>query len=414
VLDLYYKHPTLMARMRTGALGDYVDRFAAWLAERDYKRDTAATYLRYAAWLGRWLDETGRVLEALDEGLIAQFMIAVPDLPYVNATNTGKNSEILTSMRLVLRRLRADGLVKTQPPPPRAVPALIESFERWMVVHRGVLERTMRKDYRPVLRRVVDAIGDDPAAYTAATIRAFILDWAAAAGRHQVFVRLTVVRTFLRYLAITGHCRPELVGAVPRLAPWRFTSLPKWISADEVDRIVDSCDATRPLGLRDRAILMLLSRLGLRAVDAARLRLEDIDWAGARLWVSAKTRRREALPLPQDVGDALLAYIVDGRPTVSDGEVFIGARAPHAPLGADSVAAVVVRAAARAGVKTPKVGSHVLRHSLATALLAEGVSLEGIGAVLRHRDLDSTRIYAKVDVGTLATVARPWPLEVSP
>ena len=317
-------------------------------------------------------------------------------------------------MRLVLRRLRQDGLVHTAPPAPPPVPTLIADFEVWMVTYRAVRQRTMRKSYRPVLRRLLTYLGDEPETYTASAIRAFILEWAEQAGRERVVTRLSAIRMFLRYLSTIGRCPPGLAGAVPRLAPWRQTQLPRWIRPEEVEQFVDSCDLSKPAGVRDLSLLLLLARLGLRAVDVARLHLDDIDWASARIWVCGKTPRKEALPLPQDVGDALLAYLVDGRPVVPSNSVFVGARAPHAPLSAESVAAVVVRAARRADISIPEVGSHVLRHSLATALLTEGMSLAGIGAVLRHSSLDTTRIYAKVDLATLRMVTRPWPLEVSP
>jgi len=362
MIDVYFKHPTIMARMRTGLLGDYVDELAVWLAERDYKWDTARTYIRYASYLGRWLADTGRSLEDLDEDQVAEFVALVPDLPYVRRSNQGKNAEIQTSMRLVLRRLREDGLVHTTPPVPPPVPTLIADFEAWMVTYRAVRRKTMRKGYRPVLRRLLARLGEEPETYTASAIRAFILEWAEQAGRERVVTRLSPIRMFLRYLSTIGRCPPELAGAVPRLAPWRQTQLPRWIRPEEVEQIVDSCDLSKPVGVRDLSILLLLARLGLRAVDVARLHLDDIDWASARIWVCGKTHRKEALPLPQDVGDDLLAYL-ESRPVVPVDRVFVGARAPHAPLGAESVAAVVVRAARRADVSTPEVGSHVLRHN---------------------------------------------------
>lgn len=412
MLERYYKHPGWMAPLRAGLLGGYVDRFAAWLAERDYKRDTAATYIRYASHLGRWLATTGRALETLDEAQVAEFVTQIPNLSYVNRTNRAKSSkEIQAAMRLILRRLRDDGVIHTQAPTPDPVPTLIEDFEAWMVKHREVRTRTMRKGCRPVLRRFLASLGEEPERYTPGAIRAFILDWAVQLGRDRVMTRLYPIRAFLRYLSIIGRCPTGLAGAVPKIAPWKLTSLPRWIPAEAVQRIVDSCDLSRGAGVRDRSILLLLARLGLRATDVAGLRFDDIDWAAGRIWVCGKTSRKAALPLPQDVGDALLAYL-ESRPVVPCDHVFVGVRAPHAPLGAESVTAAVVRAARRAQVALPKVGSHVLRHSLATSLLGDGMSLAGIGAVLRHANLDTTRVYAKVDVGTLGMVVRPWPLEV--
>lgn len=413
MIDHYYKRPFIRAQLREGPLGDYVDQLAHWLAEHDYSLDAARWHIRHADYLGRWLADTGRPLEDLDEAQVDAFVEELPDQPFVHKNKRRSPTKARTSARLVLARLRADGLVHTLPPEPPPIPELLVAYEAWMVVHRSVRPRTLRDSYRLVLRRFLAALGEDPSVYTAAAIRGFILAQVDRLGTERVVTRLTPIRSFLRYLGMIGLCSPNLVAAVPRLASWKRASLPRWIQPDEVERIIAGCDTGTPMGRRDRAILLLMARLGLRGSDVAGLRLADIDWGTARISVSGKGRRQVALPLPQDVGDAVLAYVVEDRPAVSSTEVFFGVRAPHRPLGANGVRRVVARRAERAGVCLPEHGSHVLRHSLATALLADGVSLAGIGVVLRHTSLDTTRIYAKADLGSLRMVASPWPLEVS-
>ncbi len=414
MIDHYYKRPFILAELREGLLGGYVDQLAHWLAEHDYSLDSARRHIRLAHNLGRWLAETRRPLEGLDEAQMDIFVEVLPDLPYVHKNKTRNPKKARNSAGLVLARLRADGLVHTKPPEPTPVPELVAAFEAWMLLHRGARQRTLQGGYRPVLRRFVAVLGEDPEAYTAAAIRGFILARVERLGTERVVTRLTPIRSFLRYLGMIGRCPPNLVDAVPRLASWKRASLPRWIQADEVERIIASCDTASPMGIRDRAIILLMARLGLRGADVAGLQLGDVDWVAARICVSGKMRRQVALPLPQDVGDAVLAYIVDGRPAASSDVIFCGVRAPHRPLGPGGVRKVVARTAQRAGVSLPERGSHVLRHSLATALLADGVSLAGIGVVLRHTSLDTTRIYAKADLGSLRMVAPPWPLEVSP
>jgi integrase len=184
----------------------------------------------------------------------------------------------------------------------------------------------------------------------------------------------------------------------------------RYVSSDVIERIVASCRATTPVGIRDRAIILLLARLGLRAGDVCRMRLADLDWANARLRLNGKEERSANMPLPQDVGDALLAYLEQVRPRVHDERVFLRIQAPFTPFGSSAeITGIVARVLARGGIEGIPTGSHLFRHSLATAMLRSGASLESVGTVLRHRSQSTTAIYAKVDVAMLMTVAQPWP-----
>lgn len=218
----------------------------------------------------------------------------------------------------------------------------------------------------------------------------------------------TVARAFMRYLTMEGRCRPGLEAAILPVANWSLASLPRYVTADAVQQIVDAGGAAPRCGTRDRAILLLLARLGLRGGDIVRMRLCDIDWRRACVSVAGKGRREVRLPLPQEVGDAILAYL-RGRPAVASDRVFLRVRAPWWPLGGCStITRIVSRAIGRAGVSAPTRGSNLLRHSVATAMLREGISLPAIGVVLRHRSPQTTAHYAKVDVEMLRAVAQPW------
>jgi len=414
VIEHYYDDPATRDRHRSGPLGGHVDGFAAFLATNGYKWSTGRRYIRYVGYLSRWLADQGRNLVDVDDKIIADFVAAVPCSPYVR-TNKGRFPDLDNAVRLFLRWLQTEGVLPTPAPPPSALAPIVEAFEAWMLLHRQVSTVTLARSYRPVLVRFIDAAGAQPEHYTAATIRGFILDQVVGVGRKKRGQGIaTAVRMFLRYLATQGLCAAELVDAVPTVAHWKKEGLPKYISPAEVERILATCDQATTTGRRDFAILLALARLGLRASDVAGMRLSDLDWFRGHLWVCGKGRRREAMPLPQDVGNAVLAYLVKDRPVTDHDMVFVSLHAPSGPVGGGAVGTMVARRATAAGVTLPRAGSHVLRHSLATALLADGVSLAGIGSVLRHKDLDTTSIYAKVDVALLSTVARPWPLEVTP
>jgi len=263
---------------------------------------------------------------------------------------------------------------------------------------------------------LVDSLGGDPQTYTSRDLRDFVAQRYRHYGRHSIRMVLAAVRMFLRYLAMEGRCRPGLEQALVSPANWSQHSLPRGLSPEQVERILAVCPST-PRGIRDRAILLLLIRLGLRAGDIAALRFSDVDFEAGTIQVSGKGGREVRLPLPQDVGDALLAYVDAARPRVPSEQVFLRSVAPFKPFtGAQVGHAIthVARAALkRAGVQPPIRGAHVFRHPAACQMLRQGVGLEEIAAVLRHRSIETTALYAKVDLHGLAQVVQPWP-EVTP
>jgi site-specific recombinase XerD len=207
-----------------------------------------------------------------------------------------------------------------------------------------------------------------------------------------------------------GQSRDDLALAIPAFAHWRLAKLPRCLSAEEVNRLIAACDGTDPGRLRDRAIVLMLVRLGLRSGDVAQLRLTDIDWKNGTLQVIGKGRYQVRLPLPQEVGNAVLRYL-ELRPACSDTDhVFVRSIAPYRPLASgDGVSSVVKHALQRARIEAPAKGAHLLRHTAATEMLRNGVPLEQAGLVLRHRSIDMTAYYAKVDVALLKQIVQPWP-----
>jgi integrase len=258
---------------------------------------------------------------------------------------------------------------------------------------------------------MLPALGENPDDYDAALVRRVLLH--AVRGRRPAYAKtyVTALRAFLRFLATGGRCRPHLDRAVPTIPVWTLASLPRHLSAYDVERIIDSCDLDTVHGVRDRAILLLLARLGLRASDIVAMRLDDVDWTSGTLTVRAKGRGEIRLPLPQEAGDALLRYVVDVRPENDIPRVFLCSNAPIRPLARSAtVSSIVMLALRRAGITTSRSrGAHLLRHSAAVSMLRSGVSVDAISAVLRHRSADMTAYYAKVDVAFLQMVAQPWP-----
>jgi len=286
-------------------------------------------------------------------------------------------------------------------------------FEQWMRQHRGVIQRTL-DHYRPAVASFLDLIGGDPSQLDSHKIRQFILDRAERGGTSNLRGATTAVRTFLRYLVAEGKCPAGLDAALPPVAQWRLSTLPRYLPAGDVERIVAVYDSHSPNDLRNRAIVLLLARLGLRANDVAGLRLGDVDWEKATLRLSGKGRREALLPLPQEVGDALIDYLLHGRPAVDSDRVFIRSIAPLRPFSNSGlISKVVRRAIRRAGITAPSRGAaHLLRHSAATEMLRQGMSLQDIASILRHRSVETTNIYAKVDPSLLRLVVLPWPEEV--
>ena len=219
---------------------------------------------------------------------------------------------------------------------------------------------------------------------------------------------VTATRSLLRFLHVKGLVTVPLAGAVPAVAGWRLSALPRGLEPAQVEAILAAPDPVSRSGLRDRAILMLLARLGLRGAEAAGLRLADIDWLAGEITVTGKGSVAEAMPLPTDAGQVLADYLTKSRPHCSCFAVFVTVRAPYHQISPSVVRAVMGRACQQAVL--PRAGAHRLRHSLATGVLRAGAPLSEVGQLLRHRSQLSTSVYAKVDYARLALVARPWPL----
>jgi len=409
MLENYVEKRFVLERFRSSPAGSYIDGFAVALLRDGYSWQTGASCLRHAVHVGRWLATQSLAIETLDEDGIADFEshLGTCNCPY---ERPGSHERAGARVRVFLQYLRNIGVASPASTSGLVEPALLVEFLDWMKRHRGSSDWTLRA-YGRRIRGLIEHIGEDPTLYTAQAIREAVLDIAAGWGMSRSQQIATATRMYLRFLAVTGRCSLHLAAAVPRVARWSQTTLPKHLSAEDVEKLISSCESMRPAtGLRDRAILLLLARLGLRADDVISLKLNDFDWSDGSFRLCGKGRREGRLPLPQDVGDAILNYLEHGRPRVHSDCVFLTARAPWRSIDSGTtISLVVARAIDRAGVNAPSRGSHLLRHSAATTMLREGATLPSIGAVLRHRTIETTNQYARVDGSLLSQVAQPWP-----
>jgi len=297
--------------------------------------------------------------------------------------------------------------------------ALVEAYRQHQRRTRGLRDQTLDGYERLVRMFVRSALGEDPidpSRVTSGHVVGFVVAMQARFSPCSMKAVRTVLRSFLRFLQFEGLCDGQLELAVPRVAHWRLSTLPRYLTDAQLAQLLKSLDVSMPCGRRDRAIVLCLASLGLRPGELANLCLEDIDWRGGSVLLrERKTRRGTVVPLPREAGKAIVTYLREERPVTDERRVFVQDRGAGRgrPLSGNTVSAVVVRALDRAGVQSPLAGAYVLRHTVASRLVRRGASLKEVADFLGHRSLDTTAIYAKLDLTALREVALPWPSEVT-
>jgi site-specific recombinase XerD len=384
-------------------MGPFVAGFQASLSEQGYSDLAIRNMLKDVGALGRWIQERDLQAGQLTPAVIAEFR--------VDCLAAGRRKiPSVKSFEPLLRFLRDEGVIGEPPEPESPLGRLLIDYRKWLVKERGLAQATVIR-YENLAGRFlqVHSVGNsaEDAALTGAEVVAFLLRESQRVSVGSAKGRVAELRSLLKFLFVRGLTPRLLTTAVPPVAGWRETGIPKALPAGHVQLLLDSCDRSDPVQARDYAILMLVARLGLRSIEVARLELGDIDWRGGRIILRGKASREDGMPLPADVGRALAEYVADVRPQTSLRSVFISCKAPRRGIRPDLVSDVTRRACDRA--ELPRVGAHRLRHTLATEMLRRGVKLVDIGQVLRHRDLATTALYAKVDLATLRSIAQPWP-----
>jgi site-specific recombinase XerD len=394
---------------KAGLLGPHVEGYRSWLAQRGYTPGTIQNMLADLAQVGRWLAAEGLEARQVSEELMAAFLVARREAGQRRIPG-------IRAMAPLLGYLREAHVAAAMEPSLTPLGSLLGRYQSWLVGERGLAATTVRR-YENTARRFLQeqvSAGDvfTPAALTGVDINAFLLQECGRVSAGSAKGRVAELRSILKFLYLQDITALPLGTAVPPVGGWRLATLPPpTMAAADIQRLLDSCDRSSAVGLRNFAIMTLVARLGLRSIEVARLELGDVDWRAGELVVRGKGRRQDRLPLPVEVGEALAAYLSGGRCVdrcpESGRRLFLTSRAPRGPIRADLVGDVVERACIRAGL--PAVGPHRLRHALASELLRHGAGLVAIGQVLRHQDLATTALYAKVDLDGLRHVAQPWP-----
>lgn len=389
-----------------GPLVPFAEEFAAWLMKVGHPPGSLKHYLLLMGQLNRWLVVEGLGLEVLTQCVAQRFL---------DGRRAAGKARVptLAALSPLFEYLREQGVIPAEPaaePTPRD--ELLAEYRYHLVSQRGLTPITVRR-YETFARRFLAErtrrTGTETGAegLTSAEVNAFMLDASTRLVVESAKREAADLRALLRYLYVAGRLGVDLGTAMPPVATWRGTALVPTMRASDVERLLASCNRSTPSGRRDLAVLVLLARLGLRAGEVAALELGDLDWRAGELAVRGKARRKDRLPLPVEVGEALVDYLRDGRPSSASRRLVLTLNAPFRPIHPSSITSIVYRACGAAGL--PRVGGHRLRHALATEMLRQGGDLLEIAQVLRQSDLGTTAGYAKVDRLALRRVARSWP-----
>ena len=391
--------------------GNYPIQFRQLLLERNYAEDTTGQYLRCIGILAEMMEADRIAIEDLDEGQ-AVALIA--------RSGWGQNRRTYPAfiVRSFVRFLAEQGVGKPAVPPTAKEVARRElkgDYENYLRRQRGLSERTIFHSWRLADRFLEFRFGKeigDLSQITSADIISFIQQLTTRRPPLRDKTLSSHLRNFFRYLFKAGKTTVNLALGIPSVAQRYGTRLPRHLTTEQVDLLVKAVRTDTARGRRDYAMVLLLARLGLRAPEVVAMQIDDIDWRSGEIIVRGKGNRHDRVPLPPDVGQALADYIKSDRKTTSR-VLFVTERAPHRPFKSGQVLNYILRDAfAKSGLTPPApyVGSHILRHSLATNLVQRGASLEEISDVLRHRSRASTMIYAKLDIDGLRSIAQPWPV----
>jgi site-specific recombinase XerD len=398
-------NPRTIEALRCGPLASPLEAYAQRLHEDGYATHSGFVQLRLLGCFNLWLDRKGLTSEDVDAATIGRYLRG-----RVQSRKLRKGDSAALFRLLTMLRPEGSGVTA---PPPTPVEAALGHFQQYLRQERSLSEATVI-NYTPVARSFLSERFPKGALHfqqiTAADITAFVQRQATVVTSKRAPLVVTALRSFLRYLFHRGIVAIDLATCVPTIATWSLSNVPRFLAGEQIQKILGSCDKETAIGKRDYALLLLLARLGLRAGEVVALTLDDFDWEAGLVTVRGKGKRVAQMPLPSEVGTAMADYLSTGRPRCSSRRVFIRAKAPLTGF-ANSVAicSLVDRSLERAGVESEYRGSHVFRHSLATGMLNHGASLDEIGDLLRHRRPDTTRIYAKVDLVSLRSIALPWP-----
>lgn len=389
-----------------GPLAPYKDGLWFHLLGQGYTPLSSVSLLRVMSHLSRWLEGQGLEPGKLTWALSEAFLRERRQVGYTHFLT-------LRGLTPILKFLEGEGVVSLPQESALQVSVLdklMNGYDHFLTEERALRPTTV-KQYKTFARMFLSEKLSpeclELSRIKAVDVSGFILRHSRTFSIASTKVMVTALRSVFRFLHLRGSIGCELADAVPGVAGWRQASLPKFISPQQLQQLLSSCDRRTHVGRRDFAVMLLLARLGLRSCEVEALELDDVNWRAGEIILRGKNHSDARLPLPSDVGEAIAGYLRRGRPRSTSRALFFASRAPCRRLSRKCITAIVSQAATRAGL--PRMGAHRLRHTAATQMLRHGASLTEIAQVLRHRSLDTTAIYAKVDRTTLRELAPPWP-----
>jgi integrase/recombinase XerD len=399
----------VLSQVPEGPLAGHIGAFARSLREQGYALRSIQQHVLIAACFSRWLKQKRVALCSITSDEPAQYL-------RYRALRARPSLGDSSSLNNLLQFLRREGIISAEKMPARRlIPAerCTQIYEHHLREVRGLGKGTIHQYVLFIRAFLKDHFGDGPVVLSrlcAGDVVSFVQCQVRRMRRGRAKLLTSALRSYLLYARYRGDVELDLAAAVPAVANWSMSSIPRAISADHIRRLLASIDRRTLIGRRDYAILLLLARLGLRASAVAFLELDDIDWKAGQLSVRGKGGPRSGLPLPAEVGEAIVAYLRHGRPKSNSRRVFLRAKAPICGFqDGSAIGQIVERCLQRAGIDAPTNGAHQFRHGLATDMLRMGASLSEIGQLLSHRSPKTTKIYIKVDLDALRTLALPWP-----
>ena len=400
----------VLSRAPEGPLATYIGPFARSLREQGYARYSIHRQVRLAACFSEWVRQQEVAVRAIKPDHPQQYL-------RYRARQVRLRPGDAAALRHLLDFLRHERVTPTEKKasarPLTSAERCAQAYEQHLREARGLVRATII-NYVPFIRSFLkDRFGGGPATLShlcARDVVAFVQREAPRLHPKRAKLLTSALRSFLQYARYRGEVELDLAAAVPIVANWLMSSIPRAIRKDQVRQLLASIDRSTAAGRRDYAILLLLARLGLRSSEVAFLELDGIDWKAGRLSVRGKSGQRNDLPLPVEVGKAIAAYLRHGRPRCNSRRVFLRVKAPVCGFqGASGVGSIVRHRLLRASVDAPTYGTHQFRHGLATEMLRQGASLGEIGELLGHHDPQTTKIYTQVDLEALRGLALPWP-----
>jgi site-specific recombinase XerD len=408
IMTKLYAISDLPPGMDSGPLGCIIPAYAALLSQQGYTEYSAHQQLRFLNDLNQWLHRQQIQVVDFSEQVINQYMLS-------RHQRFRPRRDDAAILRRLVQLLHAHDLLPEEVtrPPDNPRQRIENDYDRYLSEERGLSVST-RVNYRFFIERFLSfQYGDGPVCFTALdadNVINFIQNQAERLTPKRAGLMITALRSFFRYLHHQGDITKDLAACVPTIPNWQFSALPRFLQPGQVHQTLSQCDRSSAQGRRDYAILLLLARLGLRACEIVSLTLDDIHWQVGEINIHGKGNRSALLPLPSDVGEAVAAYLEKDRPTCSTRRVFIRMRAPRRGFAnSEAISTIVARTLKRAGIDSPHTGAHLFRHTLATEMLRQGAALTDIALLLRHRSINTTTLYAKVDLIALQALAQPWP-----